>query len=128
MTDIRQVATDRAPGPGGHYSQALVNNGLVFVSGQLPIKPGEATHVPGGIEQQTEQVLHNLQEVLAAAGSRLDLVLKTTVYITDISLWGQVNEVYGRFFAEHRPARSIVPVTALHYGYQIELDAIAALA
>lgn len=128
MTVIKKITTDRAPVPGGHYSQALVHNGLVFVSGQLPIKPDEADHIPSSIEEQTRQALRNLQEILIAAGSRLDLVLKTTVYITDISLWGQVNQVYGSFFAEHQPARSIVPVAVLHYGYQIEIDAIAALA
>ena len=81
----------------------------------------------GSIEEQTEQALKNLSEILKAAGSNLNQVIKTTVYISDIELWDRVNAVYARFFGEHRPARAVVPTRNLHFGFQIEIEAIAAL-
>ncbi len=113
--------------PVGHYSPGVVHNGLVFVSGQLPIKPGQKEHVVGSIEEQTEQTLRNVQRVLQAAGSDLDKVLQMTVYVSDGELWGPVNATYARIMGSHRPARAIVPVKDLHYGYQIEIQAIAAV-
>lgn len=124
---IETVFTDKAPAPGGHYSQATVYNGLVFVAGQLPIKPGSAEKTVGAIEEQAEQCLTNLREILRAAGSDLNRLLKVTIFISDISLWGQVNEVYTRMLGAHRPARAVIPCQELHYGYQIEIEAIAAL-
>ena len=108
----------------------LVHNGLVFVSGQLPINPqSDKNKVDpiGTIEEQAEQALSNVRAILQAAGSGLDCVLKTTVYVSDISLWGRVNAVYARFFGEHRPARAVVPTRELHYGFQIEIEAIATI-
>ncbi len=125
--EIKTVLTANAPAPGGHYSQAIVYNGLVYVAGQLPIKPGTSDKTVGTIEEQAEQCLTNLREILRAAGSDLNRLLKVTVYISDIGLWGQVNEVYARRLGEHRPARAIVPCKELHYGFQIEIEAIAAL-
>jgi 2-iminobutanoate/2-iminopropanoate deaminase len=113
--------------PAGHYSPGVVHNGLVYVSGQLPIKPGQQAHVVGTIEEQTEQTLRNVQVVLQAAGSDLDHVLQMTIYVSDGSFWGAVNATYSRIMGSHRPARAIVPVKELHYGYQIEIQAIAAL-
>lgn len=124
---IQTVFTEHAPAPGGHYSQAMVYNGLVFVAGQLPLKPGSAEKAVGPIEEQAEQCLTNLREILRAAGSELNRLLKVTIYISDIGLWGKVNEVYTRMLGEHRPARAIVPCKELHYGFQIEIEAIAAL-
>lgn len=124
---MQPVSTDNAPNPGGHYSQAIVHNGLVYVSGQLPVDPVTGEKKIGPIEEQTEQSLNNVAAILEAAGSGLDHVLKVTVYIADISLWGQVNAVYARIFGEHRPARAIVPTRDLHYGFQIEIEAIAAV-
>lgn len=121
------VVPGNAP-PGGHYSPGVVHNGLVFVSGQLPIKPGRAEHVVGTIEEQTEQTLRNVQAVLQAAGSDLDRVLQMTIYVSDGSLWGAVNATYARIMGNHKPARAVVPVKDLHYGYQIEIQAIAAVA
>jgi 2-iminobutanoate/2-iminopropanoate deaminase len=121
------VQTDRAPVPAGHYSQAVVHNGFVFVAGQLPIVPGQAEHRPGTIAAQTEQTLRNVEAILGAAGSGLQRVVQMTIYISDISLWGEVNAVYIRMLGEHRPARAVVPVKDLHYGYQIEIQAIAAV-
>lgn len=121
------IRTNAAPPPGGHYSQAIVHSGLIFVSGLLPIDPVTNEKFTGAIEQQTEIVLGNLKAILLAAGSDLNHVLKTTVYISDIELWGKVNEVYARTFGEHRPARSVVPTKELHYGFQIEVESIAAV-
>lgn len=124
---IEAVLTPNAPAPGGHYSQAVVHNGLVYVAGQLPIKPGSTEKTVGPIEEQAEQCLLNLREILRAAGSEMNRLLKVTIYISDIGLWGKVNEVYTRMLGEHRPARAIVPCKELHYGFQIEIEAIAAL-
>lgn len=113
--------------PAGHYSQAVIHNGLLYVSGQLPVVPHSGEKTIGSIEQQTEQALKNLIAVLEGAGSRTDLVIKTTVYVSDISLWDRVNAVYAKFFGDHRPARAVVPTRELHFGFQVEVDAIAAM-
>ncbi|MEO6238017.1 MAG: RidA family protein, partial [Vicinamibacterales bacterium] len=98
------------PLPRGHYSHALVHGGLVFVAGQLPIDQVEGRPLTGApIEAQARLALENMDIVLRAAGSRRTLVLKTTVFVTDIGLWDRVNTVYAAFFGEHRPARAIVP-------------------
>jgi len=124
--EIKTVLTNEAPVPGGHYSQAVVYNGMVFVAGQLAIKPtGE--RILDSIEAQTEQAMANLAAILQAAGSDLSRVLKVTIFIADIDLWGAVNQVYARLMGEHRPARAIVPVKDLHYGFLIEIEAVAAL-
>jgi len=124
--EITPVHTQDAPTPAGHYSQAVVYNGLVFVAGQLAIDPltGERRH--GSIEEQTEQALRNVGAILKAADSDLSRVLKMTVYISDIGLWGRVNEVYARVLGEHRPARAVIPTKELHHGFLIEIDAVAA--
>jgi 2-iminobutanoate/2-iminopropanoate deaminase len=127
MDKMKKIHTDQAPVPAGHYSQAIVHNGLVFVSGQLPIDPLTGDKKTGPIEDQTKQVLNNLAAILEASGSSLARVLKITIYISDISLWGKVNEVYSEFFGEHRPARAVVPTRDLHFGFKIELEAIAAV-
>jgi len=124
---MNPITTSKAPIPAGHYSQAIVHNGLVYVAGQLPIDPRTGNRETGPIERQTEAVLGNIREILLAAGSDLDHVLKMTVYISDISLWGKVNETYAGIMGAHKPARAIVPVKELHYGFQIEIDAIAAI-
>lgn len=124
---MKKIHTDQAPIPAGHYSQAIVHNGLVFVSGQLAINPLTGEKKTGSIEEQTSQVLQNLSAILEASGSSMGQVLKVTIYISDISLWGKVNEVYSGIFGEHRPARAVVPTRDLHLGFKIELEAIAAL-
>lgn len=126
--EIKSISTPQAPTPAGHYSQAMVHQGVVYLAGQLPIDPVTGSKEVGPIEQQTEQVLKNISAVLQAAGSDLAHVLKVTVYISDIELWGRVNQVYARMMGDHRPARSVVPVKDLHYGFQIEMDVIAAVA
>lgn len=120
------ITTDKAPLPAGHYSQAVVHNGVVYVAGQLPIAPGQTAHTVGPIGEQTEQCLRNIQAILQAANSDLDRVLQMTIYVSDISLWGDVNAAYIRCLGSHKPARAVVPVKDLHYGYQIEIQAVAA--
>ncbi len=124
--EITTISTKNAPTPAGHYSQAVVHGGLVFVAGQVPITAA-GQKVTGSIEEQTEQVLRNVGEILKAAGSDLGRVLKMTVYIADIELWSSVNKVYASIMGEHRPARAIVPTKELHYGFLIEIEAIAAI-
>ncbi|HEY9281935.1 MAG TPA: Rid family detoxifying hydrolase [Pyrinomonadaceae bacterium] len=124
--EITPVRTQDAPAPAGHYSQAVVYNGLVFVAGQLAIDPLTGEKRLGSIEEQTEQALNNVGAILKAAGSDLSRALKVTVYISDIGLWGRVNEVYARVLGEHRPARAVIPTKELHHGFLIEIDAVAA--
>ena len=124
--DITTVATSNAPAVGGHYSQAVIYNGLVFVSGQLAINPLNGDKLTGSIEEQTEQCLKNIAEILKAAGSDLSRVLKMTIYISDIEFWSTVNTVYARIMGDHRPARAVVPVNELHYGFKIEIETVAA--
>jgi 2-iminobutanoate/2-iminopropanoate deaminase len=124
--EIKTINTQDAPTPAGHYSQAVVYNGLVFVSGQLSVDPRTGEKKIGSIEEQTEQALKNVGEILKAAGSDLSRVLKMTVYVSDIGLWGAVNEVYARVLGEHRPARAVIPTGELHHGFLIEIDAVAA--
>lgn len=121
------VSTPNAPKPAGHYAQAVIHDGIVYVSGQLPIDPHTCEPCLGSMDEQTEQALQNLSEILKAAGSGLDRVIRTTVYIADIELWGRVNAVYSRFFGQHRPARTVVPTSILHFGCQVEIDAMAAV-
>ncbi|MBN2430621.1 MAG: RidA family protein [Acidobacteria bacterium] len=123
---ITIVESPDAPRPAGHYAQAVIHGDLVYVAGQLPIRPHTGERCTGDIEEQTAQVLRNLAAVLAAAGSGLERVLKTTVYITDIGLWDRVNRVYSRVFGDHRPARAVVPVPELHHGFLVEIEAVAA--
>jgi 2-iminobutanoate/2-iminopropanoate deaminase len=124
---MRPIQTTDAPLPAGHYAQAIVHDGVVYVAGQLPIDPRSGQRTVGTIEEQTEQVLRNVAAILAAAGSGLDRVLQMTIYVSDMSLWGRVNETYARVMGAHRPARAVVPVGPLHYGYAIEIQAIAAV-
>jgi 2-iminobutanoate/2-iminopropanoate deaminase len=125
--EIKTVETKDAPTPAGHYSQAVVYGGLVYVAGQLAIDPRTGERKLGSIEEQTEQTLANVAAILKAAGSDLSRVLKMTVYVADISLWGAVNETYARVLGAHRPARAVVPTKELHHGFLVEIEAVAAL-
>ena len=124
--EITTIHTEDAPTPAGHYSQAVVYNGLVFVAGQLAIDPRTGEKKLGTIEEQTEQALKNVSEILKAANSDMSRVLKMTVYISDINLWGAVNKVYATVLGDHRPARAVIPTRELHYGFLIEIEAVAA--
>lgn len=125
--EIQTIKTDAAPLPAGHYSQAKVWQGVAYVAGQLPIDPLTGRKEVGTIEEQTAQVIRNIEAVLSAAGSDLSKILRVTVYISDIELWGRVNQVYSQLMGDNRPARTVVPVNQLHYGFQIEMDVIAAV-
>ncbi len=116
-----------APEPKGHYSPAVVHNGLIFVSGQLPINHATGEVETGAIEKQTELALRNVEAILLEANSDVHHVLQMTIYISDIEDWGAVNEVYKRILGEHKPSRAIVPVKDLHFGTKIEIQAIAAV-
>ncbi len=124
---LQLIHTENAPAPAGHYSQAVVHNGLVYVAGQLPITPDKVKHADAPIEAQARIVLANLQAILEAAGTDKSRLVQVTVYITDLENWAAVNTVYAEFMGDHRPARAIVPVKELHYGLQIEIQAVAAL-
>ena len=123
MREIIQTA--RAPKAIGPYSQAIKANGLVFASGQIPIDPGTGEFVPGGIAEQTDQVLKNLSAVLEAAGSGLDRVIKTTVFLADMQEFSAMNEVYGKFFEQQPPARATVEASRLPRDAKVEIEAIA---
>ena len=124
---MQLISTPDAPLPAGHYSQAVVHDGVVYVAGQLPIVPGQASPTVGSMADQTRQTLRNVQAILRAAGTDLDRLLQLTVYISDISLWGEVNAACAEVLGAHRPARAVVPVKDLHYGYQVEIQAVAAV-
>jgi 2-iminobutanoate/2-iminopropanoate deaminase len=121
---IQSIETADAPPPGGHYSQAIVANVFVFVSGQLPIKPGGGHEIPEGIEAQTRQALANVSAILRAAHSDLDNVVSVTVYVTDIGNWPAVNRVYADVFGQHRPARVVAVSPQLHFGSLVEVQAV----
>ena len=123
------VRTEGAPAPfqGAPYSQAIVANGFVFASGQVGLRPGE-TELPDGIAAQTEQVFANLRAVLEAAGSGLDRLVKTTVFLQDFGDFGAMNEVYARHAGDTPPARSTVEVAKLPSGALVEIEAVASLA
>jgi 2-iminobutanoate/2-iminopropanoate deaminase len=119
------IQTDHAPNAIGPYSQAVKANGFVFASGQIPTNPETGQFVIGGIAEQTEQVLKNLAAVLEAAGSGLDQVVKTTVFLVDMQEFAAMNEVYGRFFKEAPPARATVEAARLPRDARGEIEAIA---
>jgi 2-iminobutanoate/2-iminopropanoate deaminase len=119
------IQTDRAPHAIGPYSQAVKINGLVFASGQIPTDPETGQFVPGGIAEQTEQVLKNLAAVLEAADSGLNRVVKTTVFLLDMNEFEAMNEVYGKFFKNEPPARATVEAARLPRDARVEIDAIA---
>jgi 2-iminobutanoate/2-iminopropanoate deaminase len=119
------VATDKAPKAIGPYSQAVVHNGLAYLSGQIPLDPATGQLVEGDVAAQTVHVLENLKAVLEACGSGLDRVVKTTVYIKDMGEFAKMNEVYGKYFSENPPARSTVEAARLPRDVRVEIDAIA---
>jgi len=125
---MHRVTTAQAPAAIGPYSQAIVTGGFVFTAGQIPLDPESGELVGGDIAVQTERVLRNLSAILDAADASLASVVKTTVYLADMNDFGAMNEVYARFFGEHRPARSTVQAGRLPKDVLVEIDAVAASA
>jgi 2-iminobutanoate/2-iminopropanoate deaminase len=122
---MKFISSDLGPRPGGHYSQAVVANGFVFVAGQLPLIANGNGAIPVGIEAQTRQALKNVDHILEAAGSRFDKLVSVTVFVTDIADWPAVNRVYAEMLGDHRPARTIAVSPQLHFGCLVEIQAIA---
>ena len=123
---MKTIQPTNQPQPKGHYSPGIEHNGLIYVSGQLPMSLDTREPFTGDIDAQTELALRNIEAVLHAAGSDLSHVLQFTIYISDMELWAAVNAAYARVMGDHRPARAIVPVKDLHFGTKIEIQAIAA--
>lgn len=124
---IDTVATDKGPKAIGPYSQAVRANGFVFLSGQIALDPKTQQMVDGGISLQTERVLENLKGILVAAGSSIDRVVKTTVFLADMNEFGVMNEVYSRYFVNNPPARSTIEASRLPRNVRVEIDLIALL-
>jgi 2-iminobutanoate/2-iminopropanoate deaminase len=121
------VSTPQAPQAIGPYSQAVISNGLAFLSGQIPLDPATGKIIEGDITWQTERVIENLKSVLEAAGSSLGQVVKTTVYLKDMDEFAKMNAVYARYFPENPPARSTVEAARLPRDVRVEIDCIASL-
>jgi 2-iminobutanoate/2-iminopropanoate deaminase len=119
------VSTDKAPGAIGPYSQAIKANGMVFCSGQIPIDPATGNFVSDDVAEQTVQVFKNLQAVLEAAGSGFEKVVKTTVFLADMNDFAAMNEVYGRYFTDNKPARATVQAARLPRDAKVEIECIA---
>lgn len=125
MTMKETISTEKAPGAIGPYSQAVKTGGFVFCSGQIPIDPQTNEFVSGGVAEQTEQVLKNLDAVLKAAGADLNGVVKTTVFLADMGDFAVMNEVYARYFTDNKPARATVQAARLPRDARVEIDCIA---
>ncbi len=122
---MKSIQPPNQPQPKGHYSPGVEHNGLIYVSGQLPMSLDTREPFTGDIGEQTELALRNVEAVLRAAGSDLNYVLQFTIYVSDMELWSAVNAAFARLMGDHRPARAIVPVKDLHFGTKIEIQAIA---
>lgn len=123
----RIICTNDAPAPIGPYSQAVEQNGMLFISGQIPVDPATGSVVPGGVAEQTNQVLKNVQAIITAAGFGNDLsnILKCTIFLVDMSLFAEMNTVYGKYFPADPPARAAFAVKELPLNVMVEIEAIA---
>jgi 2-iminobutanoate/2-iminopropanoate deaminase len=124
---MRTVSTPDAPTPKGHYSQAIVHGGLVYVAGQLATDPRDPDADPGDVATQTRTIFRNIAAILAAAGSGLERTLQVTIYLADIAEWGAVNGVFAEVMGTHKPARAVVPIATLARGRDIEVTVVAAI-
>ena len=125
LQKIQQVNPSNMAPPGGHYSHATIANGFVFVSGQLPITPSGDRLNQASFEEQVNQTLSNVKTVLEAAGSSVAQLVQVRVYITSISNWPSFNQIYKEWAGQSLPARAVVPVPELHYGFSVEIEAVA---
>lgn len=123
---IKKIETEYSVRDGGHYSPGVAYNGVLYISGQLSINPETGKVPKGGVKEETKQALNNLDMVLKAASLSRGAVLQCRVYIPDVAYWSEVNEVYSKFFGEHKPARIVVPSNNLYGGCLVEIEAIAA--
>jgi reactive intermediate/imine deaminase len=124
-SSIQPLAPAALAAPGGHYSHATVANGFVFVSGQLPIAPDGTRLAEASFEQQTRQVLDNVKAALVAAGSGIDRLVQVRVYLDAIENWPAFNAIYAEWAGDARPSRAIVPTGPLHFGFKVEVEAVA---
>jgi 2-iminobutanoate/2-iminopropanoate deaminase len=124
---VKLISTPAAPTARGHYSQAVVHAGMVYVAGQLPLVPDAPDVKLAGFEEQAAQVIDNVVAILREAGSGPELIVKSTVYIADVAHWPAFNAIYAQKLGAHKPARTVVPVAQLHYGYLVEMDVVAAV-
>lgn len=125
---MRIIETKTAPTPRGHYSQAVVHEGLVYVAGQLPLDPETGAVVGQSAREQAVRTLRNVDAVLTAAGSTLRHVLSLTIYVTAEEHWGDVNAAVAEVFGDHKPARAVIPILPLRAGAMVEIQAIAVVA
>jgi 2-iminobutanoate/2-iminopropanoate deaminase len=122
---MKRIETPKAPRPVGPYSQGIVENGFIFTSGMIPIDPETGKVIPGGVREQTRRVLENVKVVVEEAGSSMEKVTKTTVYLKDASLFRDMNEAYASYFGTHKPARSTIVCGFMLSDILVEIDAIA---
>ena len=122
---MKVIQPQDQPQPKGHYSPGIEHDGLIFVSGQLPMDLNTREPFTGDVGEQTELALRNVEAVLKEAGSDITQVLQMTIYVSDMEMWDAVNKKYAEVMGDHRPARAIVPVKDLHFGTKIEVQAIA---
>ena len=122
---MNKISTDKAPAAIGPYSQAIEHGGMIYVSGQLPIDPATGKFAEGGTKELTRQSMNNISAILEAAGSGMNKVVKTTIFVQDLGEFGAINEAYAEFFGETAPARACVQAAALAKGAQLEIEAIA---
>lgn len=122
---METISTKNALKPSGHYSQAIIHNDTIYISAQLPIHPETGEKQFGTIVEETERILKNIEIVLNKAGCNRNHIIKATVYITDMSYWNEVNEVFTSFFKSYKPARTIISVKELHFGFKVAIEAIA---
>lgn len=122
---MKTISTEQAPKAIGPYSQGIEANGFVYVSGQIPLDPATGELVDGDIKKQVTRVFENIRAILKASGCDLRSVVKTTVFVTDLSNFSVINEIYSQYFGDHKPARSFVQVSALPKGAHVEIEVIA---
>ncbi|MGE5678218.1 MAG: RidA family protein [Pseudomonadota bacterium] len=119
------IRIEGAKPTSGHYSPAVKMGNMICISGQLPIDPYTGEKCTGGIKEQTQQVLKNIDDILKAAKADKANIMKMTIFVSDITFWGEINEIYAQYFGDHKPARIVVPVNTLNYGSLLEIDALA---
>jgi reactive intermediate/imine deaminase len=125
---VTTILTDRAPRPAGHHAQATVAGGMLYVSGQLPIRPDGAPLAEDGFEAQAQQAIANMLQILSAAGGTPAHLARVTAYIVGVENWPRFNAAYAALLGDAKPARTVVPVSELHHGYLVEIDAVAVIA